>query len=39
VRLSHKGPFDKAYMNALFEHGYPVRLAGHEWRLTPGYQE
>ncbi len=38
--LPYKGPFDKDYMNALFEHGYQVGLAGYHWHKTPpGYQE
>jgi hypothetical protein len=39
-QLAYKGPFDKSYMNALFEHGYEVGLAGYKWHTTPpGYQE
>ena len=39
-RLPYKGPFDKEYMNLLFEHGYRTGVAGHEWHKTPpGYQE
>jgi predicted acylesterase/phospholipase RssA len=38
--IPYKGPFDKEYMNHLFEHGYRVGLVGHEWHKTPpGYQE
>jgi predicted patatin/cPLA2 family phospholipase len=38
--LAYKGPFDKTYMNALYEHGYEVGLAGYKWHKTPpGYQE
>lgn len=39
-RLPYKGPFDKSYMNALFDHGYRMGLAGYTWHKTPpGYQE
>lgn len=39
-QLAYKGPFDKAYMNALYAHGYEVGLAGYKWHKTPpGYQE
>jgi predicted patatin/cPLA2 family phospholipase len=38
--LPYKGPFDKNYMNALFEHGYQVGRAGYHWHTTPpGYQD
>ena len=38
--LPYKGPFDKAYMNTLFEHGYEVGRAGYSWHSTPpGYQD
>jgi Patatin-like phospholipase len=38
--LAYKGPFDKAYMNALYEHGYQVGIAGYKWHKTPpGYQD
>jgi predicted patatin/cPLA2 family phospholipase len=38
--LPYKGPFDKDYMRALFEHGYRMGLAGYHWHKTPpGYQE
>lgn len=38
--VPYKGPFDKAYMNALYTHGFRMGLAGHEWHTTPpGYQE
>jgi len=38
--VPYKGPFDKAYMNALYTHGYRMGIAGHEWHNTPpGYQE
>jgi len=39
-RLAYKGPFDKGYMNALFEHGYEVGLAGYNWHTKPpGYTD
>jgi predicted acylesterase/phospholipase RssA len=34
-KLAYKGPFDKAYMNALFEHGYEIGFVGGEWHKTP----
>lgn len=38
--LAYKGPFDKAYMNALFEHGYQAGINGCNWHKTPpGYQD
>lgn len=38
--LAYKGPFDKAYMNALYEHGYQTGIAGYKWHKTPpGYQD
>lgn len=38
--LAYKGPFDKAYMNALFEHGYQAGINGYKWHKTPpGYQD
>lgn len=38
--LAYKGPFDKAYMNSLYEHGYQVGIAGYQWHKTPpGYQD
>ena len=38
--LAYKGPFDKDYMNALFEHGYQVGINGVRWHTTPpGYQD
>jgi hypothetical protein len=38
--LPYKGPFDKAYMNALFEHGYEVGAAGYKWHtMPPGYAD
>jgi hypothetical protein len=39
-RLPYKEPFDKACMNAVFEQGYQVGLAGYEWHAIPsGCQE
>lgn len=38
--LAYKGPFDKNYMNALFEHGYQVGINGVRWHTRPpGYQD
>ena len=38
--LAYKGPFDKAYMNSLFEHGYQAGINGYKWHKTPpGYQD
>jgi predicted patatin/cPLA2 family phospholipase len=38
--LPYKGPFDKGYMNALFEHGYEVGAAGYKWHtMPPGYTD
>lgn len=35
----YKGPFDKAYMNKLFDYGYSKGAGGYEWRkLPPGYE-
>ncbi|MCC7252421.1 patatin-like phospholipase family protein [Hyphomicrobium sp.] len=35
----YKGPFDRIYMNTLFEYGYRKGKAGYAWRkLPPGYQ-
>lgn len=33
--LPYKGPFDRAYMNALFDHGYEVGVAGYKWHHAP----
>lgn len=34
----YKGPFDKAYMNSLFNYGFRLGRAGYQWRKTPpGY--
>lgn len=39
-QLPYKGPFDKAYMNALYEHGYAVGRAGYNWHhAPPGYED
>lgn len=36
----YKGPFDKVYMNTLFEYGYRKGAAGYDWKkLPPGYQK
>ncbi|MBI1650716.1 patatin-like phospholipase family protein [Hyphomicrobium sulfonivorans] len=33
--LPYKGPFDRDYMNALFEYGYRVGREGYRWHSTP----
>ena len=33
--LPYKGPFDRTYMNALFDHGYEAGLAGYKWHHAP----
>lgn len=39
-RLPYKGPFDKDYMNALYDHGYQVGSAGYKWlHAPPGYED
>ena len=39
-QLPYKGPFDKTYMNALYDYGYKAGLAGYKWHKTPpGYVE
>lgn len=39
-QVPYKGPFDKAYMNALYDYGYKAGLAGYKWHKTPpGYSE
>ena len=39
-QLPYKGPFDKTYMNALYDYGYKAGLAGYKWHKTPpGYSE
>jgi len=36
--VPYKGPFDRAYMNTLFDFGYRKGAAGYPWRKTPpGY--
>lgn len=38
--VPYKGPFDKEYMNTLFEYGYQKGVAGYGWqKLPPGYQK
>ena len=38
--LAYKGPFDKTYMNALYEHGYQAGINGVRWHTAPpGYQD
>jgi predicted patatin/cPLA2 family phospholipase len=38
--LPYKGPFDKEYMNTLFDYGYKKGSEGYTWRKTPpGYEE
>ncbi|WP_083567123.1 patatin-like phospholipase family protein [Hyphomicrobium sp. CS1GBMeth3] len=35
----YKGPFDKTYMNKLFDYGYSKGAEGYAWRkLPPGYE-
>ena len=37
--LPYKGPFDKAYMNTLFDYGYQKGSAGFQWhKAPPGYE-
>lgn len=37
--LPYKGPFDKEYMNTLFDYGYREGVEGYPWRkLPPGYE-
>lgn len=37
-QLPYKGPFERTYMNALFEHGFEVGLNGVNWHTAPpGY--
>lgn len=33
--LPYKGPFDRDYMNALFEYGYRAGRNGYRWHTTP----
>lgn len=36
----YKGPFDRTYMNTLFEYGYRKGKTGYAWRkLPPGYEK
>mgnify|MGYP001825391179 FL=1 len=36
----YSGPFDKIYMNKLFDYGYEKGRAGYNWSKTPpGYSE
>jgi hypothetical protein len=36
----YKGPFDKTYMNTLFDYGYEKGKAGYAWaKVPPGYAE
>lgn len=38
--VPYKGPFDKAYMNTLFEYGYRRGVEGYPWKkLPPGYEK
>jgi hypothetical protein len=38
--VPYKGPFDKTYMNTLFEYGYSKGAAGYKWQKTPpGYEK
>lgn len=38
--LPYPGPFDRQYMNALFEYGYNKGRAGYSWqKVPPGYVE
>ena len=34
-KAPHKGDFDRAYMNALFDYGYKQAVAGYPWRKVP----
>lgn len=37
--VPYKGPFDRTYMNTLFEFGYRKGEAGYKWhKLPPGYE-
>lgn len=37
--VPYKGPFDREYMNTLFDYGYRKGAAGYPWRkLPPGYE-
>lgn len=38
--VAYKGPFDKEYMNTLFDYGYRKGSAGYDWKkLPPGYEK
>lgn len=38
--LPYKGPFDKSYMNSLYDYGYQAALAGYHWQTKPpGYRD
>lgn len=38
--VPYTGPFDKTYMNTLFEFGYRQGSAGYKWhKLPPGYEK
>lgn len=37
--IPYKGPFDKTYMNTLFDFGYSKGVAGYKWhKAPPGYE-
>jgi hypothetical protein len=38
--VPYKGPFDRTYMNTLFEYGYRKGIEGYPWKkLPPGYEK
>jgi hypothetical protein len=38
--VAYVGPFDKTYMNTLFEYGYRKGAAGFKWhKAPPGYED
>lgn len=38
--VAYSGPFDRTYMNTLFEYGYRKGAAGYAWKkLPPGYEK
>jgi hypothetical protein len=38
--VEYKGPFDREYMNTLFDYGYRKGSAGYAWKtLPPGYEK
>lgn len=38
--VPYKGPFDRGYMNTLFDYGYRKGLEGYAWKkLPPGYEK